>query len=205
MTPLEILLLSAAAFCTSALTAVIGAGGGTVLTAIMLQVMSPAAAIPVYGVVQLASNTTRVWLLWKHMAWPVIFRFAVFMPLGVWLGLELFQGLPTEAIQILIGCFVLISLAVRQIGNGRESHVPLWAFFPIGPGVRRFWAGPLYVGDRLDACDGNHKLRPRCRALLDDGPFVAGRARDIDGRFLATHIRLVAETKSIRERRYADL
>ena len=156
MTPLEILLLSAAAFCTSALTAVIGAGGGTVLTAIMLQVMSPAAAISVYGVVQLASNTTRVWLLWKHMAWPVIFRFSVFMPLGVWLGLELFQGLPTEAIQILIGCFVLISLAVRQIGNGRESDVPLWAFFPIGPGVRRFWAGPLYVGGRLDACDRNH-------------------------------------------------
>ena len=92
MAPLEILLLSTAAFCTSALTAVVGAGGGTALIAIMLQVMSPAAAIPVHGVVQLASNTTRVWLLWKHMAWPVIFRFAAFMPLGVWLGLELFQG-----------------------------------------------------------------------------------------------------------------
>lgn len=132
MTPLEILLLSTAAFCTSALTAVVGAGGGTALIAIMLQVISPAAAIPVHGVVQLASNTTRVWLLWRHMAWPVIFRFAAFMPLGVWLGLELFQGLPTEAIQILIGCFVLISLAVRQIGKWRESDVPLWAFFPIG-------------------------------------------------------------------------
>jgi len=132
MTPLEILFLSAAAFCTSALTAVVGAGGGTALIAIMLQVMSPAAAIPVHGAVQLASNTTRVWLLWRHMAWPVIIRFAVLMPFGVWLGLELFQGLPTEAIQILIGCFVLISLAARQIGKWRESDVPLWAFYPIG-------------------------------------------------------------------------
>lgn len=132
MTTLEILLLSGAAFCTSALTAVVGAGGGTALIAIMLQVMSSAAAIPVHGVVQLASNTTRVYLLWRYMAWPVIFRFAALMPLGVWLGLELFQGLPTEAIQILIGCFVLISLAARQIGKWRESDVPLWAFFPIG-------------------------------------------------------------------------
>ena len=132
MTSLEILLLSAAAFCTSALTAVVGAGGGTALIAIMLQVMSPVVAIPVHGVVQLASNTTRVWLMWQHMAWPIIFRFAALMPLGVWLGLELFQGLPTETIQLLIGCFILISLAARQIGKWRESDVPLWAFFPIG-------------------------------------------------------------------------
>lgn len=132
MTPVEIALLSSAAFCTSALTAVVGAGGGTALIAIMLQVMSPAAAIPVHGAVQLASNTTRVWLLWQHMSWPIILRFSALMPLGVWLGLELFQGLSTQSIQILIGCFVLISLAARRIGKWRESDVPLWAFVPIG-------------------------------------------------------------------------
>ena len=109
MSPVEIAILSGAAFCTSALTAVVGAGGGTALIAIMLQVMSPAAAIPVHGAVQLASNTTRVWLLWQHMSWPIIFRFAAALPLGAWLGLALFQGLPTAVIQIMIGCFVLIS------------------------------------------------------------------------------------------------
>ncbi|MBT3350897.1 MAG: sulfite exporter TauE/SafE family protein [Nitrospinaceae bacterium] len=125
MSPTEIALLSAAAFCTSALTAVVGAGGGTALIAIMLQIMVPAAAIPVHGTVQLASNTTRVWLLWKHVAWPIIFRFAALMPLGVWLGLELFQGLPTEAIQILIGSFVLISLGTRQLRNLKDKDLPL--------------------------------------------------------------------------------
>jgi uncharacterized membrane protein YfcA len=132
MSILEILILSASAFCTSALTAVVGAGGGTALIAIMLQVMQPAAAIPVHGSVQLASNTTRVWLLWSHMSWPIIIRFAALMPLGVWLGLALFQGLPVEVIQTLIGCFVLLSLVARQIGRWRESDVPLWAFLPIG-------------------------------------------------------------------------
>ena len=132
MSPIEIAILSGAAFCTSALTAVVGAGGGTALIAIMLQVMSPAAAIPVHGAVQLASNTTRVWLLWQHMSWPIIFRFAAALPLGAWLGLALFQGLPTAVIQIMIGCFVLISLGARQIGKWRESDVPLLAFVPIG-------------------------------------------------------------------------
>ena len=109
MSIFEISLLTAAAFCTSALTSVVGAGGGTALIALMLQVMSPAAAIPVHGVVQLASNTTRVFLFWSHMAWPIIARFASLMPFGVALGLWLFQGLPKEVIQILIGCVVLRS------------------------------------------------------------------------------------------------
>lgn len=132
MSPLEIGVLAAAAFCTSALTAVVGAGGGTALIAIMLQLMTPAAAIPVHGAVQLASNATRVWLLWRHMAWPIVLRFAVLLPFGVWLGLKLFQGLPTEVIQILIGCFVLLSLVVRHLGRWRDKDLPLWAFVPLG-------------------------------------------------------------------------
>lgn len=128
----QILLLAAAAFATSALTAVVGAGGGTALIALMLQVMPPAGAIPVHGAVQLGSNTVRTWLLRRHLAWPIIWRFALPMPLGVWLGLALFQGLPGAAIELLIGCFVLLSLGLRSIGRWREADVPLWAFAPIG-------------------------------------------------------------------------
>lgn len=132
MSPVEILILSASAFCTSALTAVVGAGGGTALIAIMLQVMSPAAAIPVHGAVQLASNVTRSWLFRRQMAWPIIIRFSALMPFGVALGLLLFQGLPTEVIQILIGIFVLLSLVTRQLRRFQGRDLPLWAFLPIG-------------------------------------------------------------------------
>ena len=90
---IDISLLTFAAFATSALTAVAGAGGGTILIALMLLFMPPAAAIPAHGVVQLASNTWRVWLFRKHMAWPLIIRFSLLLPLGVWLGLEMFQGM----------------------------------------------------------------------------------------------------------------
>ncbi len=132
MSVFEIALLTAAAFCTSALTAVVGAGGGTALIALMLQLMSPAAAIPVHGAVQLASNTSRAWMLRRHMAWPIIVRFAALMPFGVALGLLLFQGLPTAVVQMLIGCFVLVSLATRQLRVLADKELPLWAFVPVG-------------------------------------------------------------------------
>jgi len=128
----DIVLLTLAAFCTSALTAVVGAGGGTALIALMLQMMSPAAAIPLHGIVQLASNTSRAWMLRRHMAWQIVLRFVALMPFGVALGLWLFQGLPTEVIQMLIGCFVLLTLAIRQLKSLVGKDLPLWAFVPVG-------------------------------------------------------------------------
>ena len=124
--------MSIASFFTSALTAVVGAGGGTALIAIMLQIMHPSDAIPIHGVQQLSSNTTRVWLLWNHMSWPIIFRFSLLMPIGVWIGLKVFQGLPVGIIQILIGCFILFSMFVQQIGKWQKKDFPIWAFYPLG-------------------------------------------------------------------------
>jgi uncharacterized membrane protein YfcA len=132
MTWLDISLLTGAAFFTSALTAVAGAGGGTILIALMLLFMPPAAAIPAHGVVQLVSNTWRVWLFRKHMAWPLIIRFSALMPLGVWLGLWLFQEMPKELVQVLIGCFVLLTLFLRHLKRFAPKEFPLWAFVPLG-------------------------------------------------------------------------
>jgi len=129
---LEIGLLTFAAFATAALTAVIGAGGGTALIALMLQVMPPSVAIPVHGIVQLASNISRVWMLWEHLAWPIIIRFALLLPFGVALGLWLFTGLGADRIQILIGCFVLFTLALRHLKIMKGRELPLWAFVPLG-------------------------------------------------------------------------
>jgi uncharacterized membrane protein YfcA len=129
---LDISLLVAAAFFTSALTAVAGAGGGTILIALMLLFMPPAAAIPAHGVVQLASNTWRVWLFRRHMAWPLIIRFSLLMPFGVALGLWLFQGMSKELVQLLIGFFVLMTLFLRHIRRFAPSEFPLWAFVPLG-------------------------------------------------------------------------
>jgi len=132
MTVVDIAFLCLVAFCTSAMTAVTGSGGGTILIAILLQFMPPAAAIPVHGVVQLASNTWRTWLFRRSMAWHLIWRFALLVPAGIAVGLWLFQGMSPETVQILIGCFILVTLFTRQIRRFRERELPLWAFVPMG-------------------------------------------------------------------------
>ena len=132
MSPFDIAFLSATALCTSAMTSVVGSGGGTIMIAILLQFMPPVAAIPVHGVVHLVSNSWRTWLFRRDLAWHLIWRFALLVPAGAAVGIWLFQGMSKETVQILIGCFIIVTLFTRQIGRLRDRDLPLWAFVPMG-------------------------------------------------------------------------
>lgn len=132
MSALELSFLATAGVLTAALTAVVGYGGGTILMAVLLQFMNPLIAIPFHGLVQVFSNGWRVWLFRAHISWPLTWRFALLLPLGVVLGLWFFQGLGKTAIEVMIGLFVLGSLFTRQLKRFRNKDLPLWAFVPLG-------------------------------------------------------------------------
>ena len=109
------LLLTLLSFFTAMMTSIAGAGGGTVLLASMLQFMNPSEAIPVHGVIQFTSNIARTWLLRKFVKWGIIFKFSLMIPLGVYLGLEIFQSFDAEDIKKLIGLFIIIALILQNI------------------------------------------------------------------------------------------
>ena len=113
MIPIEIGILAGAIFFTSALTTSTGVGGGSLLLALMLQFMTPGAAIPIHGAMQTVANGWRIWLLRENMLWPIILRFGIPMPIGIAAGLWLFQEMPKEWVQILIGGFILFTSPVR--------------------------------------------------------------------------------------------
>ena len=94
--------------------------------------MSPAVAIPFHGWVQLVANGWRVFLFRRHIGWHLVGRFSLLLPFGVAVGLWLFQALPKESIQVLIGCVVLFSLFARHIRQFRGKELPLGAFVPLG-------------------------------------------------------------------------
>ncbi|MEE2688950.1 MAG: sulfite exporter TauE/SafE family protein [Pseudomonadota bacterium] len=132
MNELDIAIMAAAIFFTSMLTTATGVGGGTLLIALMLQFMPPGVAIPVHGAVQTFANGWRVWLLRESLLWPIIIRFALPMPIGIAAGLWLFQELPKEWVQVLIGCFILLTLLSHGFRSFREKELPLWGFIPAG-------------------------------------------------------------------------
>lgn len=109
MEPSSLALLSLAAFATSAVSAVVGMAGGTVLIALMLLFFEPLVAVPLHGVIQLASNGSRAWIQRRHVDRGIALRYsALLLPAG-FLGWALLRSLPADGAKALIGIFVLVA------------------------------------------------------------------------------------------------
>ena len=126
------ILLTVLSFFTALMTSIAGAGGGTVLLAAMLQFMNPAEAIPVHGVIQLSSNLTRIWLLRKFVIWNIVLKFSLLLPLGVYLGLKIFQSIDANEIKNLIGFFILLALGLQNLKIFKNIKMPINIYYLIG-------------------------------------------------------------------------
>ena len=128
----ENILLTTLSFFTALMTSLAGAGGGTVLLAAMLQFMNPAEAIPVHGVIQFTSNLTRTWLLKKFLNWSIVLRFTALLPVGVYIGLQIFQNIDANNIKNLIGIFILLAIIFQNLKFINKFFLPDYAYYFIG-------------------------------------------------------------------------
>jgi uncharacterized membrane protein YfcA len=137
---LTLALLALTGLISSAVTAATAVGGGGMMIAVLLLFMAPAQAIPFQGMVQLVGNFSRIALLRRHIAWPIVWRVGLLMPPGAWVGLWLFRGLPRHGIELLIGVFVLLTLFSPRLRVFQRRDMPLWGFVPLG-----FFIGAMAV------------------------------------------------------------
>ncbi|MEM8932516.1 MAG: sulfite exporter TauE/SafE family protein [Acidobacteriota bacterium] len=110
-------ILIVAAFFSSALTAVLGIGGGVLLIALMPGLLPAAAVVPVHGVVQLASNASRALFARRSIAWKPVAPFAAGALVGAAIGSRFVIELPERWLPLLLGSFILIVtwLPVRRL------------------------------------------------------------------------------------------
>ena len=106
---LDLGILCTAGLLTAALSAVVGMAGGITLLSVMLLLFEPLVAIPIHGVVQLVSNSSRTFIQRKHVDWAILWRYsALLVPMG-FVGLAVAQSLSATVTRALIGTFVLIA------------------------------------------------------------------------------------------------
>lgn len=127
-----------AALLTSILSAIVGMAGGITLLAVMLLFYEPLVAIPLHGVVQLVSNSSRAVVQRRHLRWGIIVRYGVFLlPMG-FVGLWLAEALPPGATRVLIGVFVLVATwlpGALLLGTHPEKTDPNVRFLGLGATV----------------------------------------------------------------------
>jgi uncharacterized membrane protein YfcA len=109
VSPLHAMLLVAASFMTSFITAAFGIGGGAAMIALMSYFVPPAALIPVHGAVQLGSNGGRTFVLRQYVDWVRIAAFSAGAVFGAGIGAAIAIRLHNGAILIGLGLFIIAS------------------------------------------------------------------------------------------------
>jgi uncharacterized membrane protein YfcA len=88
---------------------VLGMAGGAMLLAVMLLFLDPIEAIPIHGLVQLASNTSRTVAHARVIRLDLLGPFAILILPGALLASPLVVNAPADGLRLAIGIFVLIS------------------------------------------------------------------------------------------------
>jgi len=106
------LMLGFYALLTSTLAGMMGLGGGTLLIAIMPIYLPGSAIVPIHGLVQLASNSSRMLFSLKAVAWNLVSKFIAGSLLGIVLIGLLLANIPTRYIPVFIALYILLNLWV---------------------------------------------------------------------------------------------
>lgn len=133
MGPGEVATIGAAVFVTAVLSGVLGMAGGIALLAVLLLYLPPLAAIPLHGVIQLVSNSSRVAVQRQHARFDRILWYALpLIPAGL-VGLRVAERLPEALVSLAIGGVVLIATWLpRGRSAERTAQRPRARFFALG-------------------------------------------------------------------------
>jgi len=117
------------AIITSAIAGILGFGGGMLLIAIMPVFLPAAVIIPIHGLVQLASNSSRVALSINHVAWHLLPKFLIGSLIGLGLFSTLLLNVSTDYIPLAIGSYILLNLWWKPFANAMKRFE---SFYIIG-------------------------------------------------------------------------
>lgn len=109
-----VVLVGVCALLTSAVTAILGFGGGVVLLAVLVAFVEPLVAIPLQAAIQVISNGTRTIVRRRDVDWSIVWRTSLLLlPAGA-LTLPLARRAPEALLQVAIALAVLVATWVPE-------------------------------------------------------------------------------------------
>lgn len=139
------LILGIAAFLTATISGVIGFGGGMLLIAIMPMFLPPLAVVPIHGVVQLASNSSRMAFSWHDVQWRMTPPFIIGTAFGVALFALVLFNISADYIPLAISIYILLNLWSEHFARSIRRYESLYTvgFMQSGLGIIVGAPGPL--------------------------------------------------------------
>lgn len=130
---MPIFCLASASFIAWFVGALAGGGSPLVLIPVATFCLDAQAVTPVITIGMLLGNTQRAFLFRQHINWPLTWWYLPGAIAGAVLGAYTFTQIHVEWVQILIGLFLLLTVANYAVGKREQTFkVKRWQFLPVG-------------------------------------------------------------------------
>lgn len=130
--PTTILYLALGAYLSAVFHSVAVFGGGLILSVVLAPVIGIKAVVPVIAVSLLVSHASRVWAFRRGFTWPVYRDLMTTAFPGLIIGAVIYSYLPTSAIALLMGCFLIWTVPMRRLLVRRNVSVGKRTMMAIG-------------------------------------------------------------------------
>ncbi|MCG9727633.1 sulfite exporter TauE/SafE family protein [Vibrio brasiliensis] len=134
-------------FFTSMIAGVFGFGGGMLLMAILPAFISPSLIIPLHGITQLASNSSRTLFSLNDVKWGLLRPFLIGSIIGSLIVVSVLSYIPVDYIPVAIGLYMLLNLWSPRFSaaiSKYESYY-LLGFVQTGLGLVVGATGPIVL------------------------------------------------------------
>ncbi|MCG9749473.1 sulfite exporter TauE/SafE family protein [Vibrio brasiliensis] len=134
-------------FFTSMIAGVFGFGGGMLLMAILPAFISPSLIIPLHGITQLASNSSRTLFSLNDVKWALLRPFLIGSIIGSVIVVSVLSTIPVDYIPVAIGLYMLLNLWSPRFSaaiSKYESYY-LLGFVQTGLGLVVGATGPIVL------------------------------------------------------------
>lgn len=103
----DLVLLTAASFAGSLMSAALGVGGGSFLIIVMTAFLPPLALIPIHGLVQMGSNASRAAMTRQHIDRRLLLFFSIGVVLASAVSIVVLVKIDHRLIPVVIAVFIL--------------------------------------------------------------------------------------------------
>ena len=108
------------------ISGIVGTGSSIMLVPVLVWQFGPKEAVPIMAVAAVIGNFSRILAWWREVDWRATFAYSVTaVPMAV-LGAKTLLVLPSQAVDIAIGLFLIAMVPVRHWLARHQLKISLW-------------------------------------------------------------------------------
>ena len=122
------------------ISGIVGTGSSIMLLPVLIYQFGPKQAVPIMAIAAIMANLSRIIVWWREVDWKAVAAYSITGVPAAAIGARTLLALPSHAVDIAIGLFLLAMIPARRWFVAHNITLPLWVMVIVGA-IAGFFTG----------------------------------------------------------------